>query len=707
MKRREFLERTGWFVVGATLIGIPGCTDDAKDPKGTFSFPQGVASGDPRDTSVVLWTRAVRGNDTGDVKLRVDVASDAAFKTVVASEMMTATAASDHTVRVLVTDLKPGTAYYYRFTAGQDTISGQTITAPAANADVQVNFAWVSCQDYTAGNFGAYRQMLIDDDKRAAADKIFAVIHLGDMIYETRSSSFQTAIDDNFEPIGLTNADGTQRVVPVFPSGGGMRGTTNYANTIDDYRALYKTFLSDPDVQAARARWPFIAIWDDHEFTDDCWQSQANYIDGKTVDEGDQARRLAASQAWFEYVPAHLTGAGGVAGVTSQAKDFTPPATPVKNAAFTAPNADNFVDEPNNQAAIGAITIYRSLRFGKHVELVLTDQRSYRSDHPVPEELAAAAQFVAPRNALPKDLVNLLDLGSASGITQIPLGGTTIANPRATSPIGTMLGKTQKQWFKDTMQKSDATWKLWGSEVMLMRLRITALPDGVITPNPLPADIVVTADAWDGYNAERTELMTFLKANNIQNVVVLTGDIHAAFAGQVMDTFDPGTPGAPATATPVAVEFVGPGIASNSLFSFFYAATVSNPQTNPLIAADSTSVGGSKFTENFNLMLLQGTLAAGAYAMNHVIVPQTLDPTANPHLKYADTNSQGYAYIKVGAAKAEASIVTIQRPIQKPNGTTGPGVKRTASFTVNAGTPALGADDPTFNPGDIKPFPLT
>ncbi|HEX3477884.1 MAG TPA: alkaline phosphatase D family protein [Kofleriaceae bacterium] len=715
MKRREFLERTGWFVVGATLVGIPGCGDGSKpspppgpdaggsDPKGTFSFPQGVASGDPRDTSVVLWTRALRGTQTVDVQLVVQIASDAGFTTIVADRTVTATAATDHTVRVLVTNLGPGTTYYYRFTAGQDTISGRTITAPAAQTDVQVNFAWVSCQDYAAGNYGAYRQMILDDDARDPADRISAVIHLGDMIYETRASNFQTAIDDMFNPIALTNADGSPRGVPAFPSGGGTRAGQSFANTVDDYRSLYKTFLSDPDLQAARARWPFISIWDDHEFTDDCWQSQANYTDGMTLDEPDQLRRLAGSQAWFEYVPVHLTGIDGV--VQSQAKDFAPPATPVTDAAFTAPNADNFVDEPNNKAAVGAITIYRSLRFGKHVELVMTDERSYRSDHAIPEELATSAMFLTPRNALPKDLVNLLDLGAASGVTQIPLGNVTIPNPRAASPIGTMLGKTQKQWWKDTMKGSDATWKLWGNEVTLMRLKITSLG----ATSPLPADLVVSADAWDGYNAERNELMAFLRTNNIQNVVVLTGDIHAAFAGQVMDTFDPGAPGNPATATPVAVEFVGPGVTSNSLFSAFFVATASNLQLNALIAADARPGGGSKFTENFNLLLLEGTAAAAAYAGAGGTVAPTLHdpPQGNAHLKYVDTNSQGYCYIKVGADKVQASIITIQRPIQQLTGTTGPGTKRTASFTVASGTPALGAGDPTFGAQDTKPFPLT
>ena len=429
MKRREFLERTGWFVVGATLVGIPGCGDDTRskpppgpdggsaDPKGTFSFPQGVASGDPRDTSVVLWTRAVRGADAGDVPLAVQVATDARFTTIVADLFITATAATDHTVRVLVTNLGPGTAYFYRFTAGQDTISGQTITAPAPQTDVQVNFAWVSCQDYAAGHYGAYRQMLLDDAQRDDADKIFAVIHLGDMIYETRASDFQTALDDDFQPIMVHNADGSVRGIAEFPSGGGtrtVRDTTkvNFANTVDDYRALYKTFLSDPDLQAARARWPFISIWDDHEFSDDCWQSQANYTDGASTEEPDQIRRVAASQAWFEYVPVQLSGAGGVAGVPSQAKDFAQPAAALVDAEFTDPNDDNFVDEPNNQAAVGAITIYRSLRFGKHVELVLTDERSYRSDHAIPEDIAIPANgFLAPRNALPLPLVNALDLG--------------------------------------------------------------------------------------------------------------------------------------------------------------------------------------------------------------------------------------------------------------------------------------------------------
>jgi alkaline phosphatase D len=711
MKRREFLHNTGWFVVGASLLGIPGCDSggttspgDAPapipEPKGTYSFPQGVASGDPRDTSVVLWTRAIRNTDTNDVTIRVQVAGDDGFKMVFADHLVLATSASDHTVRVLITQLAPGHSYFYRFISGSDVITGRTRTAPDAKADVQVNLAWVSCQDYAAGHYGSYRQMLIDDDARADADKIHAVVHLGDMIYETRADGFQTAIDDNFQPTMLTNRDGSPRAVAAFPSGGGTRAGVTFAATVDDYRHLYRTFLSDPDLQAARARWPFISVWDDHEFTDDCWQSQANYTSAMSLDEPDQPRRVAASQAWFEYVPTQLTSAGGVAGVASQAKDFAAPAD-VKATAFTAPDADNFVDEANNAKAVGAITIYRSLRFGKHVELVMTDERSYRSDHAIPEDFSTAINvvapgtFTAPRNALPRDVVQILDQGKTA------LGGAPpdkilgLDNPRKASPPGTMLGKAQKAWWKATMKGSDATWKLWGNEVTLMRMRIKST--GPTTS--LPADLLISGDAWDGYPTERAELMTYLKDQSVKNVVVLSGDIHASFAGIIMDDFDAATP------APVACELVAAGISSNSLFSFFESATRGAPPAlRGLITVDA-SPAGAKFTENFNLLLLEGTIAAGAFAQNLAVIPQTFDPTTNPHLKYADSNAQGYGYAQVTADAIKATIVTINRPIATPSSATpSPGIKRTASFTIPKDNPA-GMAGPVFT--GTKPFPLT
>jgi alkaline phosphatase D len=723
MKRRDFLRGAGAFIVGAKLLGCGDNNEpdpiDEVTPRGSFSFAQGVASGDPRPDSVVLWTRVVQVADpTATVTLQLEVASDADFTNIVVDQQIEATAASDHTVRVLVTDLSENATFFYRFTAGVDEIVGRTHTAPGATADVQVNLAWVSCQDFQSGHFTAYQQMIRDDDERAEADRIHFVVHLGDVIYETIDEQSQRAVDNEMEEIVLAEIDGTDRIPARFPSGGGTtKSGAKFAQTVDDYRHLYKTFLADVNLQAARARWPFIYTWDDHEFTNDSWQSMANYVEGTTLDEGSQSRKLNASQAWFEYIPAQLTGATGPAGVTQDAKDFAP--ATVTDTRFTAPNADNFVDEANNAAAIGAMTIYRSLRWGKHVELVMTDQRSYRSDHAIPEDIAAlinaGAQqlgedqpFFDPRNFLPIGLVSQFDQGSTAN------GGNPLAtilgipNPRFASPPGTMLGAAQKTWWKDTMQSSDATWKLWGNEVPMMRMLVknvgTALgPDATFSR-------VLDGDGWDGYPTERKELLTFLKDNNIENVVVLTGDIHAHFAGVLLDDFDStGTP------VPVATELITAGISSNSLFSFYETASRAvDPSLRALVTVDATNGGGPAFTENLNLLLTKGLGSAATFAGQigggapfataraAALGSPPADPTTNTHLRYVDTNAQGYAYAKITATEVTADLVTIQRPVGLGSRNP-PGIKRKASFTI-----------PVDNPGGMsaatitgeKPFPL-
>ncbi|MBL8623571.1 MAG: alkaline phosphatase D family protein [Myxococcales bacterium] len=696
MNRRDFLRLSGTFFAAASLGGVAACSDDAKPatdagidapPAGSFLFPQGVASGDPRETSVVLWTRAVPASGTAGVDLRVEVASDAGFATIVVMQSITAAAAADHTVRVVVTGLAADTIYYYRFIAGSDSINGRTRTAPAAGADVPIRMAWVSCQDYAAGQYHAYRQMVQEDMARPEADQIRFVLHLGDFIYETRGDGFQAAIDENFQPITVMNQDGTPRTVSAFPSGGGTAGTSNFAKTVEDYRHLYKTFASDADLQAARARWPFVHTWDDHEFTDDCWQSMANYTDAEGLDEPSQARRYAANQAWFEFIPSQLTGALGVAGVTQDAHDFA--TATVADAPFTAANADNFVPEPNNVAAVGSMTIYRSLRFGQHYELIVTDERSYRSDHAIPEETAAVAfEYFNPRYVVPAADVDVCDAGSLNPTGVVSSLGVT--NPRATAPVGTMLGKSQKEWWKATMMGSTATWKVWGNQVPFMRFFIKN------TTGSLVSDRVMDADAWDGYPRERRELTQFLATNNIKNVVLLTGDIHAHFAGTVSDDFTAATP------TAVATEFIAAGISSNSVFSFYEGASRGGTAAaaRALITVDASASGGSAFTENMNMLLVHGTNAAGTFAQtrDRAMALAASDRTINPHLKYADCNAQGFGVAKFTATQVDVVLTTMERPIDNSAG-----VKRTASFTVPKDNPA-GMTGPELT--GTRPFPL-
>ena len=196
-------------------------------------------------------------------------------------------------------------------------------------------------------------------------DKIDFLLHLGDFIYET---------------LGY----GSARKLPPFPSGGGSLGedvdwARSFAVTLDDYRHLYRHYLMDPDLKEARARWPFIVTWDDHEFTDDSWQGMATYT---TPGKPSQRRKLAANRAWFEYIPVYLTGIDQKTEIPQHATDFIDAS--VNDAPIDDFDDFGFSREENNTKAINSLTIYRSFHWGRHIDLLVTDTRSYRSRHPVP-----------------------------------------------------------------------------------------------------------------------------------------------------------------------------------------------------------------------------------------------------------------------------------------------------------------------------------
>src|SRR6185369_8671465 len=159
--------------------GSDGGTDAGKPEPGTYEFLHGVASGDPQPDSVVLWTR-VQAKDamsTDPITLRVEVSKSDKFDKLIVHQQVTAGPDSDFTVRILVDGLEPDSVYFYRFVAGADeSRSGRTRTAPETDADVPIHFAWVCCQDYGAGFYGAYRRMINEDDAADEADRLRFVL---------------------------------------------------------------------------------------------------------------------------------------------------------------------------------------------------------------------------------------------------------------------------------------------------------------------------------------------------------------------------------------------------------------------------------------------------------------------------------------------------------------------------------------------------
>src|SRR5215510_15879024 len=362
--RRRFIETASSF--GASLAWR---STSARDSRVSWLerrdlYPQGVASGDPHPDSVILWTRRPPSQDGEARRLTVEIADDQAFRRVVASARADISAEADWTCRVLAAGLKPARAYWYRFTDehGFGSRVGRTITAPSDKDERVVRFAFVSCQNVQQGASTAYRRMIWEDERRAADDQLGFVLHLGDFIYEVV-----------WYPEDRPQGYYARRLRDIvrYKNGEKIRDF-HVPTTADDYRALYRAYLSDPDLQDARARWPFVCMWDNHEFSWQGWQGLQRF-GGR--DRPAQTRKVAANQAFFEYQPARLFKPRG-----SSLLEFDRPA--VADAPIARFDEHGLGQEPNNLTAIGSLQGYRALRWGRNMELIITDQRSYRSEEP-------------------------------------------------------------------------------------------------------------------------------------------------------------------------------------------------------------------------------------------------------------------------------------------------------------------------------------
>ena len=468
--------RRRFMAIAAALGAVPvwaathGARSQVASKERRDLFPEGVASGDPQPDSVLLWTR--RPSDSGQGKLLVEVAEDEAFKLVVASATANISAAADWTCRTLVGNLKPASVYWYRFTdeTGFTSRVGRTLTAPADNDPRPVKFAFISCQNANQGAQHAYRRMIFEDERAPEAERLGFVLHLGDFIYEI-------VWYPEDRPQGMY--DRRLRDIVRYEHGEKIQDF-HIPTTVDDYRAVYRAYLHDPDLQDARARWPFVPMWDNHEFSWLGWQS-LQVFDGTT--HPAQTRKVAAMQAWFEYQPARVRKSSGPG-----LERFDPPK--VVNAPIVHFDAHGLGDEPNNLAALGSLTGYRAMRWGRHVELIITDQRSYRSEEPTgrPE----AQDFVSKDfpELLPQEVLEVLDAGRVAGGNKPPdsirFGNKQIANFRKHEPPQTILGFQQKEWFLNRLKNSTATWKVWGNTTGTLDFRVDPhnLPPGLTTPWP-------------------------------------------------------------------------------------------------------------------------------------------------------------------------------------------------------------------------------
>ena len=260
---------------GASLtVGACAPRIDAFQPAGTDGpFRHGIASGDPDQTSIMLWTALT--NDGGGYR-GVEVATDPAFDNIVfesGEDIRHVMMQPLGTLKILATGLRAGQTYFYRFRL-DDTYSpvGTTRTLPVGAVDTYT-IGIMSCANFPAGHFNVYREA-------AENGGLDLVLHLGDYLYEYAMGQYATG-----------NAEALNRVPdPVHEM-----------VSAADYVARHAQYKTDPDLQALHAAAPWIMTWDDHETAND-----SNRDGAQNHNEGEGSwddRRTAALRAWYDWTP--------------------------------------------------------------------------------------------------------------------------------------------------------------------------------------------------------------------------------------------------------------------------------------------------------------------------------------------------------------------------------------------------------------------
>ncbi|MCP5278803.1 MAG: alkaline phosphatase D family protein [Thiobacillus sp.] len=476
--RRDFLRGVGAAALAASAVvrSSGALAGHRADP-----FQHGVASGDPLADRVIIWTR-VTPHHHGPVLVHWEVALDPRFRRVIRRGRVLTNAHRDYTVKVDVMGLRPDARLFYRFRAlGDASPVGRTRTLPAAGVE-QVKLAVFSCANYPAGYFHAYGDAARQED-------VFASVHLGDYLYE-------------YERGGYASEDAENLGRQVEPAGELL--------TLDHYRRRHAQYRTDPDLQALHAAMPMIAVWDDHEISNDTWRDGAENHDEAT--EGSFAdRRSAAIRAYHEWLPTRV------------------------------PDRDS----PDR--------IYRAFQFGDLLSLYMLDTRVIGRDRqldyanyfgPAGFDAAAFAADMADqgRQMLGIEQSYWLQQQMAQSTATWDLLGQQVLMARMDIPAPLVLGQISFTDYSTLVFKAQSG------------LPLTPQEQAILAQPAIPYNL----DAWDGYAVAREAVLGTARALD-KNLVVLAGDTHNAWASDLDDH----------AGNAVGVEFATPGVSSPGLEAYF------------------------------------------------------------------------------------------------------------------------------------------
>jgi alkaline phosphatase D len=644
LNRREFVQLAA--AMGASLAwGGPARASRTNWREKRDLYPEGVASGDPGANSVILWTRRPFASGGRQV-LTVEVAEDEAFRRVVATAPAPVSPASGWTTRVLVGKLKPAHTYWYRFTdsEGNGSRIGRTRTAPLESDPRPVKFAFVSCQDINESRLNGYRRMIFEDERAGPEEQLDFILHLGDFIYEVVQyrEDWKPHFDRKFYEVARI-PDALKVARFYVPT------------TVEGYRAVWHAFLADPDLQDARARWPFVCTWDNHEFS---WQGFQSILKGPGVEKPAQTIKVAANQAWFEHIPARVKVPSG------SFDEFG--SVPVKDVKIEKFGDDGLGLEPNNIAAINSLIVYRALRYGRHLDLILTDERAHRGPNPFEESETEKLADWADFQMFPDDILQVLDGGRAfnggNPPAELEFNGKKVPNPNKDKLPQTILGGTQKAWFKDRLRSSGATWKIWGSSQCTFEQRADPenFPAG-LTKQKWPAGRFANVQGGDFGSAwiERGEIYDLVRDAKITGFAAVSGDLHSFWAGYMSAQLPPGK------FEPIGLSFTGGSMSSVGGGEANEYVIKKDDKFRPLYLADKP--GAARPESTYNMMLRHGVRSCFEYAksFDKAKALALSNPDVAPHLTFVDIGGHGYATVRLTGDEMRTEFVCIPRPITR------------------------------------------
>ncbi|MDX8276391.1 alkaline phosphatase D family protein [Acinetobacter pittii] len=484
ISRRELIQKS-LFGFGALSLPVAftGCNDgsDEEGSETQADFLHGVASGDPLQDKVILWTRLTPVDFSAPLKVTWEIATDDQFKQNLKTGTVQTTKTDDFTVKVDATGLQAGTTYYYRFRFGSKfSPVGQTKTLPVTTN--KVSFAVCSCSNYPAGYFYVYREM--------AKQNVDVVIHLGDYIYEYGADGYAT---EDAAKLGRTlPSDNNKEIIEL-----------------DGYRKRYALYRQDKDLQAAHQRHPFIVIWDDHELANDTWREGAeNHTEEtpKAKNEGKfLERKLAALQAYFEWMPIR-------------------PIDDQHTKIYRRFDFGGLVNLMMLDTRI--IARDEQLDYGKYITANGLDIAKFQADLTNPmRTLMGETQREWLLGSKEKNIVGVLQSSTATWnvVGQQVLMSKMWIPAELLASLGQI---TSGGTSPDTLAKMNAQI----TELVTLKLRLEQGDPTLTVQEKARVTTLVpyNLDAWDGYYAEREFFYTKLAEFN-KKIIVLAGDTHNAW----------------------------------------------------------------------------------------------------------------------------------------------------------------------------------